>query len=227
MYLSPEDLARKIDHTLLKPNADQKEIDKIIEEGIKYNFRAICIPPMWIEYAKKKIGDKDIRIATVVGFPLGYVPTQIKIYEAKKYVELGADDIDVVMNISAFKSGWYEYVREEVKQIVEVAKPAIVKVIIGVDYLTSEEIKKAAELVIEGGAEFVKTNTGFGLRGVEIEDVKLIKESIGDKAKIKAAGGIRTAVKAIELLKAGADVLGTSTGVKILEEYKQFLSKQL
>ncbi|MGQ4891927.1 MAG: deoxyribose-phosphate aldolase [Candidatus Njordarchaeia archaeon] len=223
-----EELAKYIDHTLLKPNIGQSDIEKIVNDAKKYGFRAICIPPIWVSKAKELLeGNSSTKIATVVGFPLGYSSIEVKVYETKTYLEMGADELDVVMNISAFKSGLYDYVEREIKEIVKSADGHIVKVIIGTDYLTDDEIVLAAKIAVKAGAHVVKTNTGFGLRGASLNDIRLIREAINGQAMVKAAGGIRTAVDALKFIKSGADIIGTSSGVKILEEFTPDLLNSL
>mgnify|MGYP000616127454 CR=1 FL=1 len=214
--ISPEELARRIDHTNLKPNATEDMFIKTINEAIRYGFRGVCLPLSYLDMARR-ILKKGIRLVTVVGFPLGYYPTQVKVREAKLAEDMGADEIDVVMNISAFKSRKFEWVLRDLRTVVEsVSIP--VKVIIETSYLDREEIIRACEIVEKSGAFCVKTNTGFGPRGVTVEDVKIIKSVVGSNLKIKASGGIRTYAQALQLIEAGADILGTSSGVKIIEE---------
>jgi len=214
--ISPEELARRIDHTNLKPNATEDMFIKTINEAIRYGFRGVCLPLSYLDMARR-ILKKGIRLVTVVGFPLGYYPTQVKVREAKLAEDMGADEIDVVMNISAFKSRKFEWVLRDLRTVVEsVSIP--VKVIIETSYLDREEIIRACGIVEKSGAFCVKTNTGFGPRGVTVEDVKIIKSVVGSNLKIKASGGIRTYAQALQLIEAGADILGTSSGVKIIEE---------
>ena len=221
-------LAKYIDHTLLKPNISEQDIVRVVNEAKKYGFRALCIPPFWVPKVKELLkGNTDTKVATVVGFPLGYVPKETKVYETRLYIEIGADELDVVMNISAFKSGLYDYVESELREIVKAADGHFVKVIIGTDYLTDDEIIKAAEIAVKAGAHVVKTNTGFGLRGASLNDIKLIKKVVNDKALIKAAGGIRTAIDALKFIKSGAHIIGTSSGVKIVEEFNPDLLARL
>jgi len=217
---SIEDLAKRIDHTNLKPWASEDSIKKTINEAKTHLFRGVCIPPTYVSIAKRILENTGVKVVTVVGFPLGYYPTEIKKKEAKMVEENGADEIDVVMNVSAFKSGKHDVVLADLKTVVNsVGIP--VKVIIETSYLSKEEIIRACKIVEESGAFCVKTNTGFGSRGVSPEDIKIIKETVGSRLKIKASGGIRTAEQAIQLIKLGADILGTSAGVAILKEYKE------
>ena len=224
MDLSIKDLAKRIDHTNLKPYASVDSITTTVLEAKKYGFRGVCIPLIYVGKAKDILKNSDVKVVTVIGFPLGYVPTKVKILEAKTAEELGADEIDLVMNISAFKSGDYNFVLEDIKSVVE-AVSIPVKVIIETSFLSEDEIRLASRIVEKSGGFCVKTNTGFGKRGVTIEDVKIIRETVGSKLKIKASGGIRTFNQAIELIKAGADILGTSSGTKIIDEFREGLKK--
>ncbi|MEX0568718.1 MAG: deoxyribose-phosphate aldolase [Candidatus Njordarchaeota archaeon] len=214
------DLSKRIDHTNLKPNASEESITKTILEAKKYEFRGVCIPLIYVSKAKEILRNTNIKVITVIGFPLGYTPTEIKMREAMLAAEYGADEIDIVMNISLFKSKKYDYVLKDLKTVISAAKlPA--KVIIETSYLTKNEIIEASRIVMSSGAFCVKTNTGFGSRGVSIEDIKIIKSVVDNKMKIKASGGIRTAKQALDLIQAGADILGTSSGVKIIEEIRK------
>ncbi len=220
---NPSELAKKIDHTNLRPHATIDMINTTIEEAIRYGFRGVCLPLLYVGIARKRI-TSDVKIVTVVGFPFGYNPTEIKVREAKLAEEQGADEIDVVMNISAFKSQKYDVVLRDLEHVVH-AVDIPVKVIIETSYLDRNEILKACKIVEKSGAFCVKTNTGFGPRGVSVDDINIIRKAVGSRLKIKASGGIRTYSQAIELLMAGADILGTSSGVKIVEECKSLLMR--
>jgi len=222
-----DELAKRIDHTLLKPQATRKDFEKFIQEAEKYGFRAVCVPQYWVPFVRELLWNKNIKVVTVVGFPLGYTSTQVKVKEAEIAKQLGADEIDMVMNISAFKSGNYDDVANDIKSVVIEANPLPVKVIIETSYLTEEEIKKASLIAVENGAKFVKTNTGFGLRGASLSDVRIIRSVIGNKAKIKAAGGIKTAEQALRFIMNGADVIGASAGVNIIETFSEELLDKL
>ena len=216
-----DELARRIDHTQLKPNATIEDIRKVCDEAKKYGFYSVCVSPFYVKFAKKFLEGSDVKVISVVGFPLGNTYTDVKVFEAKKIVENGAEEIDMVMNISAFKSGDYELVENDIKAIVEAVKPIPVKVIIETCYLSDEEKLKATEIAIRAGAAFVKTSTGFGPAGAKVEDIKLIKRHFGDKIKIKASGGIKDAKTAIAMIEAGADRIGASRGVQIIESLKE------
>ena len=223
-----KELAKYIDHTILKPDATWKKVENVIEEAVKYGFRGICIPPTWVKKAREALGDNsDIKISTVVGFPLGYTPINVKVSEVESYISEGADELDVVVNISRFKTGDIQYVEKEISSILDAASDKLVKLIIGTDYLSKDEIRKISSLAVELGVPVIKTNTGFGLRGATVEDVETIQEAIKGKALIKAAGGIRTALDALRFIKAGAMIIGTSSGVKIVEEFNAELLKDI
>lgn len=216
------DIARYIDHTNLKPYATKEDIIKLCEEAKEHNFYAVCVNPYRVKLAKEQLKETDIKVASVIGFPLGATPTEVKVFEAKKALEDGADELDMVINIGALKDKDYEYVKKDIAEVVKVAheKGAIVKVIIETCYLTDEEKEIACKLAMEAGADFVKTSTGFGSGGATVEDVRLMKKVVGDKLGVKAAGGIRTYEKAIAMIEAGANRIGTSSGVKIVEGKK-------
>ena len=219
--MNAREIAKYIDHTNLKPYATKEDIIKLCDEAIKYNFYAVCVNPYRVKLAKDHLGEKnaEVKVASVFGFPLGATPTEVKVFEAKKALEDGADELDMVINIGALKDKDYEYVKRDIEEVVKVAheKNAIVKVIIETCYLTEEEKVKACELAKEAGADFVKTSTGFGTRGATVEDVRLMREVVGPEMGVKAAGGIRTYEQALAMIEAGATRIGTSSGVKIVE----------
>lgn len=208
-----------IDHTLLKADATEKDIKKLCKEAKEYEFFSVCVNPIHVKAAKKYLKNSNIRVCTVIGFPLGANLTKTKLFEAKKAIADGADEIDVVMNIGKFKEKKYNYVGKELAKIVDMCnKKVLVKVIIETCYLTKEEIKYACELVYECGVDFVKTSTGYGTDGAKVEDVKLMREICKDKLKIKASGGIKTIKQVEEFILAGAERIGTSSGVSIVNE---------
>jgi deoxyribose-phosphate aldolase len=219
MPSSKEELAKLIDHTLLKPNITLTNLESFLRDAKKYNFRAVCIPPYWVKFSKNFLKDTNIKIATVVGFPLGYTTLEAKISEIREYIRMGVDELDIVMNITAFKSGDYDYIKDEFDAIINESKGKLVKIIIGTDYLSDDEIVKATELAMKAGIPVIKTNTGFGIRGATLKDVEIIKKVVGNRALIKAAGGIRTAKQALKFIKMGANIIGTSSGVKIVDEF--------
>lgn len=216
--MNKQELAKLIDHTLLKPDAKEDDIKKLCEEAIKYKFYSVCINPCYIELAKNFLKNNDIKICTVISFPLGASTTTIKIIEALEAVKIGADEIDMVMNIGMFKSKKYDYIYEEISSIKKIIKDKILKVIIETAILNDEEKIKASEIVKKSGADFVKTSTGFSQGGATKEDILLIRKVVGDNFGIKASGGIKSYEQAIELINAGATRIGSSSSVKIIGE---------
>ncbi len=214
-----EDISRYIDHTNLRAYATEDDIIRLCDEAKEYGFYAVCVNPYRVRLAKERLKGTDVKVASVIGFPLGATPTEVKVFETKKALEDGADELDMVINIGALKDGDYEYVRKDIEEVVKVAreKGAIVKVIIETCYLTDEEKVKACELAKEAGAHFVKTSTGFGTGGATVEDVRLMRKVVGPEMGVKAAGGIRTYEQAVAMIEAGATRIGTSSGVKIVE----------
>ncbi len=211
------DLNQYIDHTLLKPTATAGEIKALCQEAIDHNFYAVCVNSSYIPLARKELSGTNIKLAAVAGFPLGAMSLESKVAEAKYSVDNGADEIDVVMNLGFFKSGWYEKVTEELSKVKNSIGEALLKVIIETCYLSEKEIEKASQIVLDSGADFVKTSTGFGSRGASYEDVITMKRVVGDKIRIKASGGIRDRETALKYIELGASRLGTSSGIKIID----------
>lgn len=205
-----------IDHTLLKPFSTWEDIEKLCDEAVEYKTASVCVPQSYIERINKKYGDR-LTICTVIGFPLGYNLTESKIVEAKKAIEYGASEIDMVVNISDVKNGDYEKVEEEIRAIKEAVGERILKVIVETCYLTEEEKIAMCKAVTNAGADYIKTSTGFGTDGARMEDVILFKDNIGENVKIKAAGGIRTKEDLIAFIEAGCDRIGTSSAIKMLK----------
>ncbi|MGB2697660.1 MAG: deoxyribose-phosphate aldolase, partial [Candidatus Zixiibacteriota bacterium] len=215
-------LARMIDHTTLKPEASLDQIEKLCNEGKKYGFCSICVNPVWVSYCVKTLKESGIRVCSVSGFPLGANKKETKIKEAEMACQEGADEVDMVMNIGALKSGDLGSVEEEIKGVRKaLGGERVLKVIIETCVLTDEEKIRAAKIVMDCGADFVKTSTGFNRSGATYQDVKLLKEVVKDKIKVKASGGIRDYPTALKMIQAGADRIGTSSGVKIIEEMKK------
>lgn len=213
------DLAKYIDHTLLRADASPKDITKLCDEAIKHGFYSVCINPCYVGFASTKLQNSNVKICTVVGFPLGANTISTKVYEIKNAIDNGADEIDVVMNIDYLKRGAeYRHAVDDLDIIREAVGDKILKVIIETALLTKKEIETATGLCIIGRADFVKTSTGFANGGATIEDIKLIKSVALDKIKIKASGGIKTAEFVLELIEAGADRIGTSNSVEIIKE---------
>lgn len=216
--MTVEELAGYIDLTLLRPDVTRKDMERFLADARRFPFASVCIPPYYIDLACSL--SKDIRIGTVVGFPFGYQTKAVKLFEAAEAVRAGACEIDMVMNITAFRSGEWDQVRGEIVSIVAAIPGTTVKVIIEVSCLTDEEKARACELVIDGGAHFVKTSTGFA-GGARVEDVALLKRAARGRIKIKASGGIRDLDTTLRMIDAGADRIGTSSGVAILGEFVQ------
>ena len=216
------EINRIIDHTLLKPEATEKQIEELIKEAIEYNFCSVCVNPIWVKKCAEMLKDTDVKVCTVIGFPLGANTKETKIFETKNALENGADEIDMVINIGYMKSKKFDEVEDEISELAKIChdKDAILKVILENCLLTKDEIKKACQLSDKAGADFVKTSTGFSTSGADAEDVKLMKDSVSDRVKVKASGGIRDYKTAIEMVNNGADRLGVSAGVAIYEESK-------
>lgn len=213
----PSELAKYIDHTLLKPDATGEEIDKLCNEAKEYGFYSVCVNTTWAERCAKNLSGTDVKVCTVVGFPLGAMNSRSKHFEARHAIEDGANEIDMVMNIGALKSRDMKLVKEDVQWVLRACgQRAILKVIIETALLTEEEIILACQIGKEAGAHFVKTSTGFSTAGATPEHVALMKKTVGEHAEVKAAGGVRTFEDAVKMIKAGATRLGTSGGIKII-----------
>lgn len=221
--ISPEELAAIIDHTKLKPYETRGSIKRLCEEARKYNFAAVCVHPIWISFAKQQLKNTSIKVDTVIGFPLGSTLPKVKAWEAKMTLKEGADELDTVINIGALREDNYQLVEEDIRGVVEMAKEygAIVKVILEVGYLTDEQIIEACRIAKRAGVDFVKTATGFGSMGATIHHVKILRDVVGKEVGVKAAGGIRNFKDALRMIAAGANRIGTSTGVNVIESYKQ------
>lgn len=221
--MNKEQLAKMIDYTLLKPDATKDDIIKLCKEAKKYNFASVCINPVYASLVTKLLKRTTIKICTVIGFPLGANTSEVKIFEAKNAIEKGTQEIDMVINIGALKSNNYELVKNDIMAVVEVAKKrnVVVKAILETGLLTEEEKVIACKLAKRAGADFVKTSTGFGPSGATIHDVKLLKKVVGKGMGVKAAGGIKNYKDALIMIRAGADRIGTSLGVKIVENFKE------
>jgi deoxyribose-phosphate aldolase len=219
MSVSSAQLAAAIDHTLLRPDATPEEIAKLCAEAAQARFATVCVPPCYVRYAVEQL-QGAIPVCTVVGFPLGYQITKVKFFEAHQALNDGATEIDMVINIGAFKSGRVEEVEEEIGQLAELChfKNALLKVIIETALLTDEEIITACRICAAVGADFVKTSTGFAARGASVADITLMRDHLPPRVRIKAAGGIRTRVAALALLAAGAHRLGSSNSLALLKE---------
>ena len=207
-----------IDHTALKPNTNKESILKLIAEAKTYDFASVCVNPCWVALAHQKLKNTDVKVCTVIGFPLGANTTEVKVFETKDAIEKGAQEIDMVINIAMLKDKEYDYVENEIHQIVEAAKDkAIVKVIIETCLLTDEEKIKACELSQKAGADFVKTSTGFSTGGATVHDIALMRKTVGAEMGVKASGGVHTHEEALAMVEAGATRIGASAGVKLLK----------
>lgn len=206
-----------IDHTLLKSTASKNEIINLCDEAITYQFFSVCVNSCNVSLAKQILAKTQVKVCSVVGFPLGAMSTEAKVHEAKIALNDGADEIDMVMNIGSLKSQDFEHVWKDVQAVKRIMPNNILKVILETCYLEEDEILKASELAIKGGADFIKTSTGFGSRGASLEDIKLMKSVAKDATKIKASGGIKDAKTAIKYINLGVQRLGTSSGIAILE----------
>ena len=210
-------LNKYIDHTILKATASSADVQKLCAEAIEHEFYSVCVNGCYVADAKHLLQGTDVKVAAVVGFPLGAMTTAAKVFEAKEAVENGASEIDMVINVAKLKDGEFDYVENEIRLIKEAIGDNVLKVIIETCYLTDEEKVKACELSLVAKADFVKTSTGFGTGGATYEDVKLMKSVVGDNAKVKASGGVRDKETAQKYVDLGAERLGTSSGIEIVK----------
>ena len=212
-----ENIASYIDHTLLRPDATPDMIATLCQEAEDYHFVSVCVHPIWVSSCVHFLRDTGGKVCSVIGFPFGANTTDIKAAEARQVVELGADEIDMVINIGKLLTAEYSFIGDEIRKIVETAHPALVKVIIETCYLSDAQKIKACQLAREAGAHFVKTSTGYGPHGATIDDVRLMRQTVNDDMGVKAAGGIRTYNTAVKMIAAGATRLGTSASVAIVK----------
>lgn len=215
--MQASEMLKYLDHTQLKPVAVWEDIKKICDEAVKYKTASVCIPPCYIQKVRETYKD-SINICTVIGFPLGYSTTETKVFETKDALEKGADEIDMVINITDLKNKEYEKILDEISKIKEAAGEHILKVIIETCYLTDKEKIKMCEIITKAGADFIKTSTGFGSGGATFEDVKLFSEHIGKNVKIKAAGGVSSIEDMQKFIDLGCARIGTSRGVSLVQE---------
>lgn len=206
-----------IDHTILKPDVVKSEILRVCQEARENNFASVCINPSWIELVKQELKNTEVKTCTVIGFPLGQNTTQVKVAEAKDAISLGADELDMVINVSKLKENDQEYILDEINKIVEVAEGNIVKVIVETCLLTEQEKITVANIVKESNADFIKTSTGFSTGGATVADIKLFNKILGSTKKIKASGGVRTSEDFEKMITAGASRIGTSGGCQIIK----------
>jgi deoxyribose-phosphate aldolase len=211
-----ENLNQYIDHTLLKATATENDIIQLCKEALEFNFFAVCVNSCYVALAKKELEKSDVKVCSVIGFPLGAMSTQAKAMEANKALVDGADEIDMVINVGLLKSGNFDAVWKDIETVKKTIGKMVLKVILETCYLEKPEIIKASELAMLSGADFIKTSTGFGTRGATFEDVQLMKSVVKDQLKIKASGGIKDKFTALEYIALGVDRIGTSSGIDIL-----------
>ncbi|KJQ62085.1 deoxyribose-phosphate aldolase [Streptococcus cristatus] len=210
-------LNKYIDHTLLKPDASQEQIETLIEEAKKYDFASVCVNPTWVSFAAQVLKGTDVKVCTVISFPLGANTPELKAFETSDAIQNGADEVDMVINIGALKSRNFDLVERDIRAVVEAAKGTLVKVIIETCLLTDDEKVKACQIAQKAGADFVKTSTGFSTGGATVEDVALMRKTVGPDMEVKASGGARSYEDALAFIKAGATRIGASSGVAIME----------
>jgi len=213
-----ENLNKYIDHTLLKPDATKEQIEQLLKEAKEYGFASVCVNPYWVSYSYEYLKDSDVKVCTVIGFPLGASTTETKVYETKQAIENGATEVDMVINIGELKSRNESIVQQDIESVVNVAQgKALTKVIIETALLTEEEKIKACQLSKSAGADFVKTSTGFSGGGASEDDIKLMREIVGPNIGVKASGGVRNYSDAITMIEAGATRIGASAGIDIVK----------
>lgn len=209
-----------LEHTKLSPVFTSEDCEQLVNEAIAFNCVGVCVPPYWVKKARRDLGKAEAKLVTVIGFPLGYQRSEVKMRELEIALSDGADELDVVMNLSAFKTGVMMWVKGELAQFARACHEAnaLLKVIIETAYLSENEIIKASKISADAGADFVKTSTGFAPEGAKVADIRLIRANLPKEVGIKASGGIKSLAQAVELIQAGADRIGTSAALKIIEE---------
>ena len=210
-------LNKYIDHTVLKADTPKAKVQQIIDEAIQYDFMSVCINPTWVSFAAKKLAATDVKVCTVIGFPLGANTSTVKAFEAAEAIKNGADEVDMVINISAAKDGDWDLVESDIQAVVDASKDVTTKVIIETSLLTDEEKVKACQAAVRAGADFVKTSTGFSTAGATVADIALMRQTVGPDLGVKASGGVRSIADAQAMIEAGATRLGTSNGVDIMK----------
>ena len=215
-----QNYAAMIDHTLLKADSTQKQVQQICEEAKQYGFASVCVNPTWVKYSAEQLAGTDVLVCTVIGFPLGANTSAVKAFETKDAIANGAGEIDMVINIGALKDGNFDLVRDDIKAVVDAANGTLVKVIIETCLLTDEEKVKACELAVEAGADFVKTSTGFSTGGATAEDIALMRKTVGPDLGVKASGGVRSLEDMKKMIENGATRIGASSGVAIMNGLK-------
>ncbi len=210
-------LAKTIDHTILKAVATEPQVRELCSEAREYKFASVCVNPVWVSLCAKELAGSGVPVCTVVGFPLGANTSEIKASEARLAVSQGAKEVDMVINLGAAKAGDWKYVEDDIRAVVQASGEAIVKVILETCYLTDAEKIQACQAASRAGARFVKTSTGFGTGGATVEDIRLMKKAVGGKLQVKASGGVRTYQEALQMLEAGADRIGASLSIAIVQ----------
>lgn len=219
--MNKKDLARMIDHTILKAEATEKEIEILCKEALEYNFASVCVNPSMVEKAAELLKGSDVKVCTVIGFPLGATTTEVKAFETEDVIKKGATEVDMVINVGKLKDGNLEYVKKDIEAVVNAAKgKALTKVIIETCLLTDEEKVTACKLSKEAGADFVKTSTGFSTGGATASDIKLMRETVGKELGVKASGGVRSLEDAMAMIENGATRIGASASIAICEGTK-------
>ncbi|GGC92121.1 deoxyribose-phosphate aldolase [Thalassobacillus devorans] len=213
-----ENIAKYIDHTQLKPDTPQEKIDQVCQEAKEYEFASVCVNPYWVNHCYEQLKDTNVKVCTVIGFPLGANTKEVKAFETKQAIEKGATEIDMVINVGAIKSKDYETVQADIEAVVREAEDkALVKVIIETSLLTDDEKVKACELAVKAGADYVKTSTGFSGGGATVEDIKLMRATVGPELGVKASGGVRDFEATKAMIDAGATRIGASSGIQIIK----------
>jgi len=222
LHMAPEKLASMIDHTKLSPDKTASSIETLCDEAKAYGFASVCVNPYWVPLVSRRLQGSTVKVCTVISFPLGSTLPEAKVGEARLAAEAGASELDMVMNIGAMRDGKHDVVENDIRGVVNLArqKGALVKVILEVGYLTDEQVRQACEIAEAAGADFVKTATGFGPMGATIHHVRIMRETVGERMGVKAAGGIRNFKDVLRMIAAGASRIGTSAGVEIMEGYR-------
>ncbi|MGE6259455.1 deoxyribose-phosphate aldolase [Heyndrickxia sporothermodurans] len=213
-----KNIAKMIDHTLLKPEATKQQIQSLCEEAKEFSFASVCVNPTWVSFASEMLKGSDVKVCTVIGFPLGATTSETKAFETKYAIENGAEEVDMVINIGALKSGDYDLFEKDIFAVTEAAKgKALTKVIIETCLLTDEEKVRACEIAVKAGADYVKTSTGFSTGGATVQDIELMRKTVGPNIGVKASGGVRSPEDAQNMIQAGATRIGASSGVQIVQ----------
>lgn len=211
-------MASMIDHTILKAGTTKEQVIELCSQAKEYGFASVCVSPCFVKLAAKELKGSKVKVCTVIGFPHGVNSTQVKAFEAKKAVEDGAQEVDMVIHVGALKEGDHEYVHNDILEVVKASKGALVKVILETCYLTDKEKVTACEIAKKAGANFVKTSTGFGSGGATAADIALMRKAVGKELGVKASGGVRSLAEALAMIEAGANRIGTSSGISIINE---------